>query len=131
MKKFGFIALAAILCGSCLARPEAEVVKRPVAQETQQPVMADFDSSHVYTYSPEAVEIPEADFYRSNIVVKTMGDDYVIYEYVDVRVDKVATLAAQYCYEIDPSKSAYLRDIYLQKNHKRRATFDCIDLATR
>jgi hypothetical protein len=127
MKKIGLIALAAALCGSCLARPEAEVV--------QQPAAANIDTSQVYTYTPGTaagtVSVSDADFYRSNIGGKTMGDDYVIYEYVDVRVDKVATLAAQYCYETNPGKSAYLRDIYLQKNHKRRATFDCVDLATR
>ncbi len=131
MKKLGLITLAAALCGSCLARPEAEVA--------QQPAAANIDTSQVYTYTPETgvgtpagtVAASDADFYRSNIVVKTMGDDYIIYEYVDVRVDKVATLAAQYCYETNPGKSAYLRDIYLQKNHKRRATFDCVDLATR
>ncbi len=122
MKKFAFIALAAALCGSCLARPEAEVARQPVAE---------IDNSQVYTYSPETTVVEDAEFYRGNIVVKTMGDDYVIYEYSDVRIDKVASLAAQYCYEIDPNLSAYLRDIYLQKNHKRRATFDCIDLATR
>ncbi len=131
MKKFGFIALAAALCGSCLARPDAEVVKQPAAVEAQQPAAAVYDSAQVYTYTPNTVSASDIDLYRRNIVVKTMGDDYVIYEYVDVRVDKVATLAAQYCYETNPGKSAYLRDIYLQKNHKRRATFDCIDLATR
>ena len=125
MKKFALIALAAALCGSCLARPETEVVRQ------QQPLPAEIDNSQVYTYSPDTVSMSDIDLYRSSIVVKTMGDDYVIYEYVDVRVDKVATLAAQYCYETNPGKSAYLRDIYLQKNHKRRATFDCIDLATR
>ncbi len=123
MKKVVFIALAAVLCSSCLARPEAEVAPKPEA--------ANIDASQVYTYTPGSVTVADADFYRSNIVVKTMGDDYVIYEYVDIRVDKVATLAAQYCYETNPGTSAYLRDIYLQKNHKRRATFDCIDLATR
>ena len=123
MKKLGFIALAAALCGSCLSRPDVDV--------EQQPAAANIDTSQVYTYTPGTVVAEEPEFYRENIVVKTMGDDYVIYEYVNVRVDKVATLAAQYCYETNPGKSAYLRDIYLQKNHKRRATFDCIDLATR
>ena len=122
MKKLGFIALAAALCGSCLARTDVA---------PQQPAPENIDTSQVYTYTPGAVVVEEPEFYRENIVVKTMGDDYVIYEYVNVRVDKVATLAAQYCYETNPGKSAYLRDIYLQKNHKRRATFDCIDLATR
>lgn len=67
--------------------------------------------------------------FRQNIAVKGMGDDYVVYEYVDVRIDDVATLASKYCYEMTENKKAYLRDIYLYKNHKRRATFDCVDLA--
>lgn len=135
MKKIGFMALVALLCGSCLARPEAEVARQPAAApapaNSYVAPAINYDNSQVYTYTPEITEIPDPDFYRENIVVKTMGDDYIIYEYVDVRVDKVATLAARYCYDISPEKSAYLRDIYLQKNHKRRATFDCIDLATR
>ena len=67
--------------------------------------------------------------FRHNIAVKGMGDDYVVCEYVDVRIDDVATLASKYCYEMTENKKAYLRDIYLYKNHKRRATFDCVDLA--
>ena len=30
--------------------------------------------------------------------------------------------------QIDFEK-AFLRDIYMHKNHKRRVTFDCVDLA--
>ena len=71
----------------------------------------------------------EEERFRHNIAVKGMGDDYVVYEYVDVRIDDVATLASKYCYEMTENKKAYLRDIYLYKNHKRRATFDCVDLA--
>lgn len=71
----------------------------------------------------------DAERFRRNIATKGMGDDYVIYEYADVRIDDVATLASQYCYQMNPDKKAYLRDIYMYKNHKRRATFDCVDLA--
>ena len=74
--------------------------------------------------------MPQEDLYRYNISVKAMGEDYVVYEYSDVRIDKVATLASSYCYETNPGKKAYLRDIYMHRNHKRRATFDCVDLAT-
>ena len=49
---------------------------------------------------------------------------------MDVRIDDVATLASAYCFEMTNGvKKAYLRDIYMYKNHKRRATFDCVDLA--
>lgn len=114
MKKFLFIGLIAMLC-SCRARTTGEVQ-----------MQTNYDASQEYV-QPSAVN--EEDLYRYNISVKAMGEDYVIYEYSDIRIDKVATLAAVYCYETNPGKKAYLRDIYMHKNHKRRATFDCVDLA--
>lgn len=149
MKKLVFIGFAAALCVSCIANPDDQQVPPPAVNAP-----ANVDMSQVYTYDP-AVGMPEdvdmsqvyaydsavetaapvvdpkaeADFYRRHILVKGMGDDYVIYEYIDVGIDKVATLAARYCYDKDDRTSAYLRDIYMRKNHKRRATFDCINLA--
>ncbi|MEE6206662.1 MAG: hypothetical protein VZR95_01240 [Alphaproteobacteria bacterium] len=114
MKKFVFIGLLAVLC-SCRAR----TVNQPDPAATYD------ETGYTAEYT-----MPEEDLYRYNISVKAMGDDYVVYEYSDVRVDKVATLASAYCFETNPGKKAYLRDIYLHKNHKRRATFDCVDLAT-
>ena len=115
MKKLAFIGLLAALC-ACRARTVNQAVP-----------------SATYDEAGYAVEntVPEDDLlYRYNISVKAMGEDYVIYEYSDVRIDKIATLASAFCYETNPGKKAYLRDIYLHKNHKRRATFDCVDLAT-
>lgn len=72
------------------------------------------------------VEIKSPDInYREKIVVKGGDEKHVIYEYSDVRVDDVASLAIAYCARINPSYKANLRDIYMYKNHKRRATFDC------
>ncbi|MBR1825711.1 MAG: hypothetical protein IJ770_03900 [Alphaproteobacteria bacterium] len=134
MKKIAFIGLFALLCASCIAKQEASRPQQaPSAAPEIQTVPADIDMTQVYTYSPNAevvVQPAEDDFYRRNIVVKATGDDYVVYEYSDVRVDKVATLASRYCYDINPGKSAYLRDLYMNRNHKRRATFECIDLAS-
>lgn len=72
----------------------------------------------------------DAERFRRNIAVKAMGEDYVVYEYADVRIDDVSTLAAKYCFDMDNTKKAYLRDIYMYKNHRRRATFDCVNLVS-
>ncbi|MBQ9271509.1 MAG: hypothetical protein IJ218_04530 [Alphaproteobacteria bacterium] len=136
MKKIAFIGMFALLCTSCITKPEPERTRpEPEAapQENTMNVPADIDMSQVYTYSPQTEENfapTDDDFYRRNIVVKAYGDDYVVYEYSDVRIDQVASLASHYCYDINPCKSAYLRDLYMSKNHKRRATFECIDLAS-
>ena len=74
--------------------------------------------------------LDDADRFRHNIVMKASGEDYVVYEYSDVRIDDVATLASRFCFDTTQGKKAYLRDIYMTKNHKRRATFDCIHLAS-
>ena len=77
-------------------------------------------------------QISAADInYREHIVVKAGDEKHVIYEYSDVRIDDVATLASAYCHHINPEYQASLRDIYMYKNHKRRATFDCECIAKR
>lgn len=72
--------------------------------------------------------VSEADIahYRENIVEKRRTENYVSYEYQNVRIDEIATLAAYYCEE--RGKKAYLREIVMRENHSRLATFDCIDL---
>lgn len=102
MKKILLLCLLATLCVSCQSKVDDEGVQ---------------------------VYASDAERFRRNIATKAMGEDYVVYEYVDVRIDDVATLASRYCYETTEGKKAYLRDIYMYKNHKRRATFDCVDLA--
>lgn len=69
--------------------------------------------------------------YREHIIVKGGDENHVIYEYSDVRIDEVASLAIAYCQNINPEHIAKLRDIYMYKNHKRRATFDCACVAER
>ena len=128
MKKLVLVGFAAALCVSCIASPDDQPV-----QSAPISAPANVDMSQVYTYEPgyeegEVVEqqpvrqdVKDAEFYRRH--------NYVIYEYSDVRVDQVATLASRYCYDKDPRTSAYLRDVYMRKNRKRRATFDCIIIA--
>ncbi len=103
MKKILALCLLAFVCVSCQSRVDENSVETAYSSDAER--------------------------FRHNIAVKGMGEDYVVYEYVDVRIDDVATLASAYCFEMNPDKKAYLRDIYMFKNRKRRATFDCVDLA--
>ena len=125
MKKFAFMMLSVLVLASCISGPKGEVK----TEETEQNQAKVADGQ---VKKERVVDIADSDLemLRKNIVVKTMGEDYIVYEYSDVRIDKVAPLASRYCYETNPGKKAYLRDIYLHKNHKRRATFDCVDLAS-
>ncbi len=125
MKKIALMMLSVLVLASCISSPKDET----------QSVENDKNKSEVASEpvkKERVVSVADADLemLRHNIVVKTMGDDYIVYEYSDVRIDKVAPLASRYCYETNPGKKAYLRDIYMHKNHKRRATFDCVDLAS-
>ncbi len=69
------------------------------------------------------------DFNRivDNVIIKEKTPKYIAYEYKDVRVDEVGMLANRYCRELDYNRKAVLRDIILNKNYKRIATFDCLD----
>lgn len=76
----------------------------------------------------------ENDYYSSNIErfmqnvsIKEKNPRYIIYEYKDVRIDEVASLASKYCSE-QSDKKAFLRSAITYKNHLRRATFDCLNL---
>ena len=65
--------------------------------------------------------------YQENIVEKRRGENFVSYEYKDVRIDEIAPLAAYYCKQ-KANKKAHLREIIMRENHSRLATFDCVDL---
>lgn len=78
----------------------------------------------------EAVQpIDEAevlDYSRFDGKVKIMERtaNSITYEYSDVRVDQVSTLASQYCQILNGQK-AYLDKVILYKNNARRAKFYC------
>ncbi len=153
MKNLICIGLAAVLCVSCQTERDSKYAtlqdmwnnsEQPTAvpaqpepyagaEEMPAPQPQQPTDSRVTTPNFAGTNPYSSDYerYRNNIVVKVMGDGYVVYEYTDVRIDDVATLASRYCYDTMPGKKAYLRDIYLYRNHKRRATFDCVDLASK
>ena len=125
MKKIALMMLSVLVLASCISSPKDET--QSVENDKNKIEVA---SEPVKKERVVSVADADLEMLRHNIVVKTMGDDYIVYEYSDVRIDKVAPLASRYCYETNPGKKAYLRDIYMHKNHKRRATFDCVDLAS-
>ena len=70
----------------------------------------------------------QKEHYRENIALKHHNENYVSYEYQNVRIDEIAKLAAYYCEQKGADKKAYLREIVMRENHSRLATFDCINL---
>ena len=145
MKKLIVIGIAALLCASCqLESGQGESTLKEKLNTSGAAEPAEMAAPEVavpqQTAQAPVVSAPrlaagkyasDADRYRQNIVVKVMGENYIVYEYSDVRIDDVATLASAFCYETDPDTKAYLRDVYMYRNHKRRATFDCVNLASK
>lgn len=145
MKKLIVIGIAALLCASCQLESgsnDGTLMDKLNASNAAEPAEMTAQEVAVPQQTAQAQVAPEprlaagkyasdADRYRQNIVVKVMGENYIVYEYSDVRIDDVATLASAFCYETDPDTKAYLRDVYMYRNHKRRATFDCVNLASK
>ena len=67
------------------------------------------------------------DRFLDNVVIKARADNFITYEYKDVRVDELAPIASRYCQE-HGNRTAVLRSVILYKNYARRATFDCLRL---
>ena len=68
----------------------------------------------------------DADRYAKNIVIKEKTPYSVVYEYRDVRIDEIASLAGKYCHK--EGKRAFLQESGLYKNNRMRATFICTNL---
>ncbi|MFI3241012.1 MAG: hypothetical protein R3Y43_00420 [Alphaproteobacteria bacterium] len=69
------------------------------------------------------LELDES-FIKENVFIKNKTEEFITYSYKNVRVDEVAKLASRYCGEAN--LRAYLRDVVLDKDNYRLATFDCI-----
>ena len=95
---------------------------QPVGQAQQQPSVAQNQSEElVSSYGVHYDKLLD------NVRIKQSDAFGITYEYKDVRIDEIAYLAAQYCYEQN-GKRAYLYDSQLYKNYARRATFHCLEL---
>ncbi len=73
----------------------------------------------------EPAYLSDDDRFLDNVRVKNSDEYGITYEYKDVRIDEIAYLASEYCYEQNERK-AVLYDSQLYKNFSRRATFHCL-----
>lgn len=62
-----------------------------------------------------------------NVNVRDQSENQITYIYHNARIDELAFLAAEYCYNQKKSK-AFLQKITLYQNRARLATFDCVNL---
>jgi hypothetical protein len=65
----------------------------------------------------------------NDVFVVGEGNDFVTYQYKNVRVDEISPLATMYCADVALGGSPYLREVSLYHNGFMRATFDCVSLA--
>lgn len=142
MKKVLYILAATLVCASCqLENSKYGTLgemwrdqRQPQQQVATQPMVSVEQIQSSAVAEPRIMPAPkyasDIERLRQNIVMKAGDNNYVVYEYGDVRIDDVASFASAYCYEYGVGKKAYLRDIYMYRNHKRRATFDCGNLAS-
>ncbi len=92
---------------SCIS--EGAVIKAPVVDKNVAVDPSDYKS------------------FASRVAVKAKSDNFVTYEYRDIRVDELMPLAAHYCRE-HGDRTAILRKINLYRGYYRRVTFDCVRL---
>ena len=114
MKKY----LCLLLC--CLVMSGCEASRR----FTSGPLISDEEGKAVESLPEGAIEVSRG-VTRVNVAMKEHGEDFVTYEYRDVRVDQLLPLARQFCAEKGLGEEPVLRQILLYRNNMRRASFVC------
>jgi hypothetical protein len=115
MKKF-LLFVAVIMLNACSTSYVLMDDKEPVLNEVDRP------------YS-EAMIGEERLISGNDVFVVGEGDDFVTYQYRNVRVDEISPLASLYCADVSYGGSPYLREVSIFHNGFMRATFDCVSLA--
>lgn len=96
------------------------------------------DNSIDGTYTEEVLNEGDAEYSiaeegrlitANDVFVVGEGNDFVTYQYKNVRVDEISPLATMYCADVAFGGSPYLREVSLYHNGFMRATFDCVSLA--
>lgn len=95
-----------------------------ILMDDKEPVLNETDMS----YSDKMVG-EERLISGNDVFVVGEGDDFVTYQYRNVRVDEISPLASLYCADVSYGGSPYLREVSIFHNGFMRATFDCVSLA--
>ena len=128
MKKF-LVLLTIVLLNAC-------TTKYILMDESGNPVKDDYysentikdDKSLVADASIQA-DVREGIISGNDVFVVSEGQNFVTYEYKNVRVDEISPLASLYCADVSFGGSPYLREVSMFRNGFMRATFDCVSVA--
>jgi hypothetical protein len=124
MKKFLILSLLFMLNACTTKYILMDENGNPVDEDyyTQASAEGESSSASSYTASERAIS-------ANDVFVVSEGEDYVTYQYKNVRVDEISPLASLYCADAEVSSSPYLREVNMYHNGFMRATFDCVSLA--
>lgn len=117
MRKFLILAVA-VLLNAC-------TTKYILMDENGNPV----DENYYTEKTLNESNISEKVLTANDVFVVNEGDNFVTYQYTNVRVDEISPLASLYCADVAVGASPYLREVNMYHNGFMRATFDCVNLA--
>ncbi len=128
MKKFLFLSF--LILNACsteyvlMDESNNPVLEGEYTHQMQNIHSDEMPSSNMQTFVSSQHEITAND-----VFVVGEGEDFVTYQYKNVRVDEISPLASLYCADVAFGGSPYLREVTLYHNGFMRATFDCVSLA--
>ncbi len=117
MKKF-LVLVVVLLFNAC-------TTKYILMDENGNPV----DENYYTEKTLKESNISEKTITANDVFVVNEGDNFVTYQYANVRVDEISPLASLYCADVAAGASSYLREVNMYHNGFMRATFDCVNLA--
>jgi len=127
MKKI-FVLLAFVMLSAC-------TTKYILMDENGNPVQDGYYTENM-NHEEQIVDselmkdqIIEGRLSGNDVFVVSEGEDFVTYQYKNVRVDEISPLASLYCSDVYYGGSPYLREVSMYHNGFMRATFDCVNLA--
>ena len=128
MKKF--LLLSLLILNACSTEYVLmDESTNPVLEGEYTYQMQNNHSSEMQSSNMQTFVSSQRDITANDVFVVGEGDDFVTYQYKNVRVDEISPLASLYCADVAFGGSPYLREVTLYHNGFMRATFDCVSLA--
>lgn len=128
MKKFLFLSLLILnACSTEYVLMDED--SNPVLEGEYTYQMQNNYSNGMENSNMQTVVSPQREITANDVFVVGEGEDFVTYQYKNVRVDEISPLASLYCADVAFGGSPYLREVTLYHNGFMRATFDCVSLA--